>query len=79
MRVGPPGRGRDIAWMGHCKDCTALVVDQVGLAEDRPAGAPVKIYPHESQRPVMGMTVKQVGHTLPSLSAVSVPPPAPAT
>lgn len=37
-------RGRDIAWLVHCRECAALVQGQLELLEDRPGGAPIQIW-----------------------------------
>lgn len=41
---GSVSRGRDIAWLVHCKECAALVNDQLELVEDRPNGASIQIW-----------------------------------
>lgn len=43
-RAGSGGRGRDVAWLVHCRDCAALVRDQLELLEDRPGGVPIQIW-----------------------------------
>src|SRR5258708_2298325 len=37
-------RGPDIAWMSHCKECAALVEDQMELISAQPGGVPIDIY-----------------------------------
>lgn len=43
-RANSGRRGRDIAWMVHCKECAALALDQMELLEDRPGGVPIQIW-----------------------------------